>query len=155
MVSNILWLVVGMDKSADMVSNTKLFCTHQSWFWEIQAKDVNKFICQRKKNIDLEEKTHLQTLDAFCKSSSFHGRTLGCSFAIFYETGTYVGKHPTPRGGEISKISKGGNIFLKIFWRGIDFSSSKGGISLTTLHQNSRIFLKFSKNIFSRGDIFR
>ena len=53
--------------------------------------------------------------------------------------------------GEILKISKGGRIFWKNFWRGIDFMASKGGISLTTLHQNSRIFLKFSKNIFSRG----
>ena len=35
-----------------------------------------------------------------------------------------------PEGGEISKISKGGNIFLKIFWRGIDFLSSKGGYPL-------------------------
>ena len=47
-----------------------------------------------------------------------------------------------PEGEEILKISKGGNIFLKIFWRGIYFLPSKGGISLTTLHQNSRIFAK-------------
>ena len=33
-------------------------------------------------------------------------------------------------GGEISKISKGGNIFLNLSWRGIDFLPSKGGYPL-------------------------
>ena len=57
--------------------------------------------------------------------------------------------------GEILKIFMGGRIFWKNFWRGIDFLTSKGGISFTTLHQNSRIFLKFSKIFFLGGDIIR
>ena len=71
--------------------------------------------------------------------------------SLFREAGSYVGKHPTPRGGEILKISKGGDYFLRIFWRGIDFLPLKGGISLTNLDQKSRIFLKFSKQFCFRG----
>ena len=53
---------------------------------------------------------------------------------------SYVGKHPTPRGGRDFENFQGGDYFLRIFWRGIDILPLKGGISLTNLDQKSKIF---------------
>ena len=50
------------------------------------------------------------------------------------------------QGGEILKILKG-EYFWKSIWRGIGPRARR----VTTLYQNYRIFLKFYKNIFSRG----
>ena len=47
------------------------------------------------------------------------------------------------QGGEILKISKGGNIFRKSFWRGIDFLPSKGYKSWPQLQNILEILLKY------------
>ena len=56
---------------------------------------------------------------------------------------SYMGKHQTSGGRDFKNFEGGGIFFVKIFL-GKDFFFLKGGISLTNLHQNSRIFLKFS-----------
>ena len=48
-----------------------------------------------------------------------------------FEHDTIRGQAPDSQGEErFRKFQRGGNIFLKIFWRGIDFLPSKGGYPL-------------------------
>ena len=57
-----------------------------------------------------------------CNESNF-------TFKIAGGKQPYMGEHLSPSGGRILKIFEGGEYFGKKILGGIDFSSSKGGIS--------------------------
>ena len=61
---------------------------------------------------------------------------------------TYVGKHPTPRGGGDFENFKGGEYFFETFLEGDRFFTLKGG---DIPYNSSPKFQNFWENISSRG----